>query len=958
MRSQPTRSTASGPIRRAWVFVLLLAPALLAQESSDCLACHAERDFVVQRDGRAVSMFFDEERAARSAHAATDCVDCHVDLAGVTDYPHARRLKPADCSGCHDDSFESIAAYWNSSHGRAVRGEVADAPRCGDCHGSHYILRRTDPASSAHVLNVPRMCTQCHTDGNAIQRLHEPTRDQVAGRYKDHIHGRGLFRHGLTVAPVCTTCHSAHGVLPPDDPASPIHRDRVNEGCARCHNSKEEIHRGIVAEHLWQQPGVVPLCVDCHQPHSERRVSYGTNMSDGECLACHDRSGPADNPGRSSKTVDHAAYRLSVHGRRLIACAQCHSGAAPSPDGRSCGTARPVVDCSICHDAEVRDYRRGIHGSLHEKGDANAPACVDCHGTHDIMESRLPQRDGLTAAIRERILAAPTHRRNVPALCARCHQEGAPAAVRNPAGEHRKVEHYRMSIHGKGLLQSGLIASANCVDCHSPHMELPPGDPASTVAPDNIVATCGQCHDGIYEQFRHSIHAPEGNPRFRPAGDLDLPHCNDCHSSHSVARTDLPGFKHQIVEQCGACHQRITATYFDTYHGKVSTLGNDVAARCHDCHGSHGIRPASDPASPIHPDNIVATCARCHPGSHAGFASYLTHATHNDRERYPALYWSFLGMTALLVGVFGFFGLHLLLWLPRSLSLRRQHRSMHPPATGAQDKVYRRFSRLNRNLHRTVIVTFLGLTLTGMVLKFSETAWAQFLTRLMGGTATAGWVHRICAIVTFGYMAVHLVDVVRRLRASGRSLRGFLLGPDTMVPTWRDVRDFFGTIRWFLGRGPRPRYGKWTYWEKFDYFAVFWGVIVIGGSGLILWFPELATRVLPGWSINVATIIHSEEALLAAGFIFTIHFFNTHLRPEKFPMDTVVFTGTMPLAELKAERPELYDELMARGELDAYLVDPPTPRSRRAAYIFGTTALVIGIITIVLIIHGLLTVGL
>ena len=120
-------------------------------------------------------------------------------------------------------------------------------------------------------------------------------------------------------------------------------------------------------------------------------------------------------------------------------------------------------------------------------------------------------------------------------------------------------------------------------------------------------------------------------------------------------------------------------------------------------------------------------------------------------------------------------------------------------------------------------------------------------------------------------------------------------------------------MRWFAGRGPRPLYGRWTYWEKFDYFAVFWGVAIIGSTGLCLWFPEFFTRFLPGWSINVATIIHSDEALLATGFIFTIHFFNTHFRPEKFPIDTVVFTGRMTLEELKHDKPKLYESLTARA---------------------------------------------
>jgi cytochrome b subunit of formate dehydrogenase len=168
------------------------------------------------------------------------------------------------------------------------------------------------------------------------------------------------------------------------------------------------------------------------------------------------------------------------------------------------------------------------------------------------------------------------------------------------------------------------------------------------------------------------------------------------------------------------------------------------------------------------------------------------------------------------------------------------------------------------------------------------------------------------------------------------------------------VREFAGTVKWFFGRGPRPHYGRWTYWEKFDYFAVFWGVAVIGSTGLCLWFPELFTRVLPGWSINVATIIHSDEALLATGFIFTIHFFNTHFRPDKFPMDTVVFTGRMSLGELQYDKPRLYEELTAAGRLEDHLADPPSTAYRRGVKVFGFTALAIGLTLVLLIIYAML----
>ena len=141
-----------------------------------------------------------------------------------------------------------------------------------------------------------------------------------------------------------------------------------------------------------------------------------------------------------------------------------------------------------------------------------------------------------------------------------------------------------------------------------------------------------------------------------------------------------------------------------------------------------------------------------------------------------------------------------------------------------------------------------------------------------------------------------------------------------MVPTLQDWRDFVAHNKWFFGKGPKPQFDRWTYWEKFDYFAVFWGVAIIGASGLIMWFPKFFTRFLPGWVINIALILHSDEALLAAGFIFSIHFFNTHFRIEKFPMDTVIFSGRVSKNEMLHERKRWYDRLVADGKLDEHRV--------------------------------------
>jgi hypothetical protein len=241
-----------------------------------------------------------------------------------------------------------------------------------------------------------------------------------------------------------------------------------------------------------------------------------------------------------------------------------------------------------------------------------------------------------------------------------------------------------------------------------------------------------------------------------------------------------------------------------------------------------------------------------------------------------------------------------------------------------------------------------------MALKFSYMGWAQGISRALGGFAAMGVLHRLGAITLFGVFVFHLWDVRRRKRLGGQGWIATLAGPDSILFNKRDWPEFVQSMRWFFGLGPRPQYGRFTYWEKFDYFAVFWGVVVIGSTGLVLWFPEIFTRLLPGWSVNVATIVHSDEALLAVGFIFTIHFFNGHFRPDKFPMDPVIFTGRMTVEELKYDKPGEYQALVDRGELDAHLVDAIPPATERGFKVFGFIALGVGLTLIVLIVYAML----
>ncbi len=390
----------------------------------------------------------------------------------------------------------------------------------------------------------------------------------------------------------------------------------------------------------------------------------------------------------------------------------------------------------------------------------------------------------------------------------------------------------------------------------------------------------------------------------------------------------------------------------ETYHGKAYTLGYEEAAKCSDCHGAHKILNVNNPESQVSKENIMITCQKCHPDANERFTGFLTHATHDNRDEYPALYYAFWGMTFLLIGVFAFFGIHTLLWLPRSLKERRRRKHQEPKGKA----VYiRRFKTRHRVTHIFVILSFMILALTGMMLKFANMPWANTLADFLGGVKSAGNWHRFAAIITFGYFAFHLSALLYTKFKRGIKVKDFIFSSSSLMFNRQDLRDFAATIKWFVGRGPKPQYGRWTYWEKFDYMAVFWGVGVIGLSGLILWFPEIFTRFMPGWLINVAQIIHSDEALLAVGFIFTIHFFNTHFRPEAFPMDTVIFTGHLPIEVYKEDRPKEYEELLRSGKIDEVKVELDISKTRmRFIKIFGFIFLSLGIMLTLLIIYSLL----
>jgi len=374
-------------------------------------------------------------------------------------------------------------------------------------------------------------------------------------------------------------------------------------------------------------------CVACHRTAT---APHDSPLPPVQCAGCHDKA--------------RAALAGAVHGKvkgpagaGAPACASCHGTHDVRP-----AAAMTIDSCASCHARQVQVYRGSVHGRSRQRGDSEAANCRSCHGAaHDV----LPKTDARSS----------TYHLNLPRTCAQCHADPA-LAQRHHIPIANVYQLYMDSIHGRAVTKSGLLVSANCSDCHGSHEIQPHTNPKSHVYPANIPKTCGGCHAGVLAQYAESVHG-----KAAAKGVSTAPVCTDCHSAHQIRRVEGDPWKLDVIRECGSCHTESLRTYRDTFHGKVTMLGLTRVAKCADCHGSHTVRAVTDPASSTSPANIVATCAQCHPGATAKFAEFHPHADPESKARFPLLYYSYVFMTVLLVGTFGFFGLHSVLWLPRSL---------------------------------------------------------------------------------------------------------------------------------------------------------------------------------------------------------------------------------------------------------------------------------------------------
>jgi cytochrome b subunit of formate dehydrogenase len=592
-----------------------------------------------------------------------------------------------------------------------------------------------------------------------------------------------------------------------------------------------------------------------------------------DCIDCHGRS-----DGTRLIKPPHELLAKSVH--RTLDCTSCHESISlddvDRESSRPHGDTEPV-SCGECHEDEEDAYAK--HGRMEYGKDADIPQCWSCHGAHDILPSTDRQ--------------SHVHPANLPGTCRSCHAD-VDLVQRHEVLRDLPIELYANSVHGKAA-RRGIYEAAVCNDCHSAlddegrrtaHRILSPADPESPTFHFNIPETCGQCHESIVDEYMEGIHG-----QFVKRGSFDTPVCTTCHGEHGIISADDPrspvSASHLAQQTCTPCHESEVLnlkyglsrgrliSYIDTYHGLKSEAGDLTVANCASCHGGHRILPSGDPTSSIHPANLRTTCGQCHPAISEELARVPIHGNGVDMSfGWPKLF-TVLYQVLIAVTVSAMLVHHFLSFF-RSIRNRQKL-----PQT-------RRFNTNEVLQHAVLTVSFVVLVITGFSLRFSEAWWVRLIFGWEGGFGLRGTLHRGSAVLMMLGSVWHIVYLTT---PRGRQwLRD-------MWPRWRDAREAWHTLCYFLGRRQsRPDFGRFSYVEKFEYRALVWGTVIMVITGLLLWFDYVVAGYVPEVFLQVMLVIHYYEAWLAFLAILIWHLYATMFSPDVYPMNPAWLTGTMPTA--------------------------------------------------------------
>ncbi|MBM3906708.1 MAG: cytochrome b/b6 domain-containing protein [Gemmatimonadetes bacterium] len=682
---------------------------------------------------------------------------------------------------------------------------------------------------------------------------------------------------------------------------------QTREDCLQCHNDKTLTKEGankktislFVEEKILNASEHAKVnCVSCHVGFNAEELPHKAEITPVDCARCHTKA--------TFKHQFHPQLLKAVSANRIgkPSCQACH-GAHDVKSSKVAGNPfskeRLTQDCGQCHKKAAEHFPASAHGKALAQNVKGAPDCLTCHKSNVAFVTHAA--DSLAA------------KKAQNTLCLSCHLDNEDVKARtSPTAGF--IKGYEQSVHGRAL-EGGAAGAANCVSCHGSHDMKRGSDGTSFVARLNIPMTCGACHTKIADEYNASVHGVEV-----ARGNDDSPMCTSCHGEHAILGKDDPKSRvaplNLSAQVCQPCHESVALsakyglqsdrfkTFTDSYHGLAGRGGDLAVANCASCHGGHDIKPSTDSTSTVHKSNLKVTCGKCHPGATERFAEGKVHLTMTQEDE-PILFWVSLGYIILIVLIIGGMVVHNLLDFrmksKRQLMLRR---GLIEEEHGGHT-LYLRMSLNERLQHATLVVSFIILVITGFALRFPEAWWVAPLHRnFPGAFDLRSLVHRIAGVVMLIASVYHIyyIAVVPR----GRQL------VKDLFPVPQDLRDVFGVLRYNLGwSSVKPKFGRFSYIEKSEYWALIWGNIVMGATGVILWFDNTFVNLLTKLGWDIARTVHYYEAWLATLSILVWHMYFVIFNPEIYPINLAFWKGTLTEKEMLDEHPLELEKLKAEA---------------------------------------------
>jgi formate dehydrogenase gamma subunit len=603
-----------------------------------------------------------------------------------------------------------------------------------------------------------------------------------------------------------------------------------------------------------------------------------------------------------------AAKEAAKENAASLDCAGCHGA----------GKALPYLGGAQFHADVHKAYDHGFHARAIQNG-RNAASCLDCHSAGGDMTTILPASDPKSTISRT----------NIAKTCGSCH--GSSSVMGGTGISNRPFVSYQESVHARAMLH-GNTKAAVCIDCHNSHDIMPASEADSPIFKANVSKTCGQCHSNIAAEYNQSVHG-EAVAR----GVSRSPVCTDCHGIHNIKPHIDPATAKTsqalATGSCSQCHEGVAlsqefgvpsgrvTSYQDSYHGLASKLGSKVVANCASCHGVHNILPSADSQSMVNQANLVNTCGQCHPGAGESFVTGKIHlnvplaqdggATTKDIGAVVNgwVRWFYLWLIGVVIG--GMLIHNILVWRKKALAKRRAEIRSIVRMTGRQ-----------RLQHVILLTSFTVLVLTGFALKYPD-SWLAAL--LVGNESFRRITHRVAGVIMLAAGLFHLYYI--SLTTEGR--RAVV----DMFPRKKDITDLIQAMRYYaIGKSSKPKFARFNYGEKAEYWAVVWGTIIMGLTGLMVWFKVEVFAFLPRWIMDVALSIHFYEAILATLAIVVWHFYSVIFDPDVYPLNWALVDGKVSEHQFREEHALAYEEMMEAERNEKASQSDATQTDKTAGY--------------------------